>query len=86
MAPPGGRTDTLDMPNLTLAIPTQRAPHAASSSYEQGMAGSPVIHAARRSLQGPRAICNGSQLDPISGRFDVAAAHPCPECAAFICE
>jgi hypothetical protein len=51
------------------------------SHFEQGTAsGSPVVHAGRRTLQGLTALCDGRRLEPVSGRFDAAAAEACPEC------
>ena len=51
------------------------------TQYEQGIAaGSPALHAARRTLQGLKALCDGRKVEPISGRFDATAAEACPAC------
>jgi hypothetical protein len=70
------------MDTTTQHLPQQRA---GSTPYEQGTCGSPLVHAARKTLQGHKAVCDGARIETfVSGRFDGAAAGVCPACAEAV--
>lgn len=64
-------------------VPQPRSSGTGASPYEQGSCGTPLLHAAHKTLQGHKALCDGSPIvEWRSGRFDSAAAEACPDCAA----
>lgn len=53
----------------------------ATTAYEQGRAADGQLHAARKTLQGMKAVCDGSKITVvISGRFDPTVQDACPAC------
>lgn len=44
--------------------------------------GSPVLHAARKTLAGNKALCGAGSLTIHGGRFDPESADSCPDCLA----
>jgi hypothetical protein len=62
------------------AVPTQRG---ARTAAEVGtVAGTGVLHAACKTLAGPKAVCGAGPLTPHTGRFDPDDAETCPDCLA----
>jgi hypothetical protein len=72
------------VPNHQLtALPQQRAATTTTSPspYERGACGMGRIHAARKTLQGTRAVCDGAlPLTRLGGRFDHEALDSCLAC------
>ena len=61
-----------------LTIP---APRTATTSAEVGRTGdSTVLHAARKTLAGQKALCGAGSLHLVPGRFDPTSADSCTEC------
>jgi hypothetical protein len=75
--------DTSVVTMSAVQIPTQREP--APSSYEQGHGTGDVVHAARKTLRGPAALCDGTAVTSLlAGRFDPVTAGACPACAGLL--
>ncbi|MDX6287770.1 MAG: hypothetical protein QOG53_3255 [Frankiales bacterium] len=69
---------------ISATVPAPRTATPASA-YEQGGCGSSLVHAARKTLQGHKALCDGSPIiEWHSGRFDATATQACPDCAAAV--
>lgn len=43
---------------------------------------SPMLHAARKTLSGTKAVCGAGPVAVKGGRFDPDAAGSCPDCIA----
>jgi hypothetical protein len=69
--------------SVSLVIPLQPVSAApAPASYERATAGATRIHAFRKTLNGPRAVCfAGLPVTWIGGRFDPLDPDSCEECA-----
>jgi hypothetical protein len=62
-------------------LPVPRRSLSDAAHYEQGRCSSSVLHAARKTLQGQLAVCDGSKVtQQVSGRFDATAKDACPAC------
>jgi hypothetical protein len=68
---------------LGLVIPLQPVSAApAPTAYERASAGASRIHAYRKTLNGPRALCfAGLPVTWLGGRFDPLDPDSCEECA-----
>ena len=54
-------------------------------TYERGGCADAVIHAARKTLQGHRALCEPSRaVASLGGRFDVNGEDSCATCAVLV--
>lgn len=70
----------------TIAIPTQRVIQLPDSPtpFEQGRCADDLIHAARKTLNGYRALCDPTRpLALTTGRFDVDGKQSCAGCVAL---
>lgn len=71
----------------TISTPALPLPRAADvhSSYEQGRCTRGELHAARNTLNGQRALCDGRKIvSRATGRFELRSPAACPECVAAV--
>jgi uncharacterized protein YijF (DUF1287 family) len=71
----------------TISIPSQRVIKVPGSPtpFERGGCADSVIHAARKTLDGFRALCDSSRaVASLGGRFDVNAEESCASCAVIV--
>ncbi len=71
----------------SVPMPTQRVIRLpeAPTTYERGGCADTVVHAARKTLDGHRALCDPSRaVASLGGRFDINGEDSCANCAVLV--
>jgi hypothetical protein len=79
----GDMTTDMAMVSVSIVIPLQPvSSDPAPASYERGTANAKRVHAVRKTLNGPRALCfTGLPVTRLGGRFDPLEPEACEDCA-----